>query len=128
MSRDRVFLDGMVFYGYHGVNPEEQTLGQRFVVDLWVEFDLQQAGRSDALDDTVNYSRLFEVVRGVVEGPPRKLLEAVAEEIAQGILSAFPVTEVGVTLRKPGVAIKGSIMAAAGVEMTRRRDESLKEP
>lgn len=121
MPQDRIFLEGMVFYGYHGVNAEERTLGQRFIVDLEVVLDLAPAGLSDDLRDTVNYSQLFQIARTVVEGDPRNLLEAVAEDIAAQILAGFPVEEVRVAVRKPGVAIKGSILDAAGVEIVRQR-------
>ncbi len=121
MASDRVFLEGMVFYGYHGVRPEERSLGQRFVVDLEVVADLLAAGQTDDLAQTFNYSRLFQVAREAVEGPPRHLLEAVAQDIAERVLAEFPVDEVRVRVRKPGVAIAGSVLAAAGVEVVRRR-------
>ena len=47
MADDRIVLEGMVFYGYHGVSPAEQELGQRFVVDLEAHRDLRAAGLSD---------------------------------------------------------------------------------
>ena len=46
---DRIVLEGMQFYGFHGVNPEEQALGQSYLVDLAVELTLSQAGQSDRL-------------------------------------------------------------------------------
>ena len=58
----------MQFYGFHGVNPEERTLGQPYVVDLEVELDLGPAGRSDNLADTVSYTQLYRVAQGVMEG------------------------------------------------------------
>ena len=122
MAADRVFLEGVVFYGYHGVNPEERSLGQRFVVDLEVTADLSAAGSSDDLAQTINYSRLFQVAREVVEGEPHNLLEAVAQDIAGRVLAGFPVDEVRVRVRKPGVAIKGSVLTSAGVEVVRHRE------
>ena len=44
-QRDRIVLEGMRFYGFHGVNPEERVLGQEYLVDLTVEMDLSRAGR-----------------------------------------------------------------------------------
>ena len=64
MSADRIILKGMQFYGFHGVNPEERTLGQTYVVDLEVELDLQPAGRSDNLEDTISYTQLYRVAQG----------------------------------------------------------------
>jgi dihydroneopterin aldolase len=119
---DEVFLEGLRFYAYHGVNPEERSQGQRFVVDVRIAADLGEAGRSDDLTRTVNYSAVYRVVRGIVEEEPRSLIEAVAEEVAAAILREFPVARsVAVTVRKPEVAIKGAILDAAGVRIVRTR-------
>ncbi len=55
---DRILLRDLRFYGYHGVHPEEQRLGQPFAVDLEAELDLRRAGQRDDLSDTVSYSAL----------------------------------------------------------------------
>jgi dihydroneopterin aldolase len=117
---DEILLEGMRFYAYHGVNPEERALGQRFLVDVVMAVDLRRPGQSDDLADTVSYSDVYKVVRGIVEGEPRNLIEAVAEEIAAAILTGFPpVARVTVTVRKPEVPMKGSLLDAAGVRITR---------
>jgi 7,8-dihydroneopterin aldolase/epimerase/oxygenase len=119
---DEILLEGMRFYAYHGVNPEEQALGQRFTVDVVLSVDLRQAGQSDELANTVSYSAVYKVVRRIVEGEPRQLIEAVAEEISSTILTEFPpVARVTVTVRKPEVPMKGSMLDAAGVRITRSR-------
>ena len=119
---DEILLEGMRFYAYHGVNPEERALGQRFTVDVILMVDLRRAGQSDDLADTVSYSAVYKVVRGIVEGEPHNLIEAVAEEIAAAILTGFPsVEQVTVTVRKPEVPMKGSMLDAAGVRITRSR-------
>jgi dihydroneopterin aldolase len=122
---DEILLEGMRFYAFHGVNPEERVLGQRFVVDVRIVADLREAGRTDALADTVNYGAAFHRIRAVFEGEPRDLIETVAEEIATAVLAEFSRAEaVTVTVRKPEVAIKGSILDAAGVRIHRRRRAS----
>ena len=121
MSPDKIQLEGMVFYGFHGISPAEQELGQRFVVDLEVERDLRAAGLSDDPDETINYSRVFRVVKEVVEGARRKLLESLAETIAQRVLDDFDVESVRVRVRKPEVPMKGSILSHAAVEIVRKR-------
>ena len=121
---DEILLEGMRFYAYHGVNPEERALGQRFTVDVTLAADLRRAGRSDDLGDTVSYSAVYKLVRGIVEGEPRQLIEAVAEAIAVEILTNFPpVQRVSVTVRKPEVPMKGSMLDAAGVRITRSRTD-----
>jgi dihydroneopterin aldolase len=123
-ERDQIFLEGMIFYGYHGVHAEEQRLGQRFVIDLRVDCSLRAAGQSDDPAQTVSYSDLYRVAREIVEGPPRQLIEAVAESIASAILDRFvPIERIVVTVRKPEAPIKGSVLASAGVTIVRRRKD-----
>jgi dihydroneopterin aldolase len=119
---DEILLEGMLFYGYHGVNPEEQALGQRFIVDLTVTADLSEAGRTDDLTTTISYSHIFKRIRPIVETERFQLLEALGETIASTVLTEFPrANAVSVTVRKPGVAIRGSILESAGVRIRRSR-------
>lgn len=124
MSSDRIILNGMQFYGFHGVNSEERTLGQPYEVDLEVELDLGPAGRSDNLEDTVSYAQLYRLAQAVMEGQPKFLLEAAAETIAQQTLDRFPVNAVRVQVRKPRPPIRGSSIAHAAVEIYRIRPSS----
>ena len=118
---DRIVLEGMQFYGFHGVNAEEKSLGQRYVVDLAVEMDLSIPGNSDRLEDTVSYTHLYRSVRKVIEGESRNLLEAAAENVAVRILDEFPVKAVQVRVKKPRPPIKGSFVENAVVEIYRVR-------
>ena len=111
----------MLFYGFHGVNAAEQELGQRFVVDMEVERDLSAAGLSDDIKDTVNSSAMYRVIEEVMKGPSRKLLENLAETIAQQLLNAFPIESVRIKVMKPEVPIKGSLLDYASVEIYRRQ-------
>ena len=120
---DQIILQGMQFYGYHGVNPEERVLGQRYVVDLTVDLDLSRAGASDRLDDTVSYSHIYRSVRAVIEGEPRNLLESAAEAIAKRVLAEFPVDAVSVTVKKPNPPVRGSSIESAAVQIHRTREE-----
>lgn len=122
MSADRIILKGMQFYGCHGVLPEERELGQPFIVDLELYCDLKEAGLGDDLSKTVDYSRVFTVVEGIVTGKPCKLIESLAERIARLILEEFPVDRVLVRVRKPHAPLRG-IFTDVAVEITRSRDE-----
>jgi dihydroneopterin aldolase len=120
---DEVFLEGLRFYAYHGKNPEERVQGQRFLVDVRLSADLKAAGQTDDLQRTINYSAVYRRVKAIVEGEPRNLIEAVAEEIAGTLLAEFPLAHaVTVTVRKPEVAIKGAFLNAAGVSIHRKRE------
>ena len=122
MPSDRIILEGMQFYGYHGVNPEERSLGQPFQVDVEAEIDLSVAGTSDNLEDTVNYAHLYRVVREVMNQERKYLLEAVAEEIARRALAAFPLSALRVRVKKTRPPIKGAVLSGAAVEIYRSRD------
>lgn len=56
---DKLVLRGLKFHGFHGVKPEERNLGQKFLVDIDAWTDLQAAGKSDCLSDTVSYSDIY---------------------------------------------------------------------
>lgn len=119
---DRIRLNGMVFYGYHGVLPEERALGQRFVVDLEVRADLRRAGTSDDLAATVNYADLYRIAQEVVTGAPCQLIEAVAERIAGRVLAEHALAEsVEVRVRKPAVPLAGSALDSSEVCIERTR-------
>ncbi|TCJ02716.1 dihydroneopterin aldolase [Cytobacillus praedii] len=118
---DKIILNKMAFYGYHGVFPEETRLGQRFMVDLTVETNLKKAGVTDQLEYSINYGEIYQVCKEIVEGKPYKLVEAVAEKIAGEMLAHFePISQVTVRVIKPDPPIPGHYESVA-VEVTRSR-------
>jgi dihydroneopterin aldolase len=99
---DRMIVRGMEFFGYHGVLPEENRLGQRFVVDVELALDLEEAAVSDDLSKTVNYADLHARVKRIVEGPPSRLIEALARRIATDLLATYTnINEALVRVTKP---------------------------
>jgi dihydroneopterin aldolase len=106
---DTIVLKGMRFYAYHGVLPDEREQGQEFIVDVVLETDLRRAGGSDELADTVDYREAYDRTREVVEGSPRRLLESIAESIAQRLLALEHVIAVTVSVRKPRVRLHGPL-------------------
>ena len=121
MSSDRIILNGMQFYGFHGVNVEEKALGQNYLIDLVVEVDLARPGQTDLLGDTVSYTHLYRAVKEVVEGESRNLLEGIAQSIADRVLKDYPVRSAQITVKKPHPPIKGSVVDYAAVEIHRTR-------
>lgn len=115
----RLILEGLEAFAYHGNNPAETNLGQTFFVDLEVLTDTAAAAATDSIADTVNYPTLEKVARRIVEGPPRRLLETVAEEIAAAVLKEKGVYQVTVRVTKrPPVPH----LRAFTVEITRPAD------
>jgi len=64
MRGDKLILRGLKFHGFHGVKPEERTLGQKFLVDVDAWLELREAGKSDRLSDTVSYTEIYRCVIG----------------------------------------------------------------
>lgn len=102
---DRIELRGLRVRGHHGVFEHERRDGQEFSIDLVVWLDLAPAAASDDLADTVDYGVLAERAAAIVSGPPRDLIETVAGEIADAVLTDRRVTRVSVTVHKPSAPI-----------------------
>jgi 7,8-dihydroneopterin aldolase/epimerase/oxygenase len=85
---DRIELRGLRALGIHGVLAEERNRAQPFEVDIDLEVDLRQAGRSDDLTDTIDYGAVAEAVVAAIAGPPANLLETLAERIANAACQA----------------------------------------
>lgn len=118
---DKIILEGMEFYGCHGVRPEEQALGQPFIVDVELELDLRPSGETDDPDHTVDYARVFELTGSIVKGRPYRLIESVAEAVAAAVLETFPKAKgVKVRVKKPRAPIPGHFTWMA-VEIKRTR-------
>jgi dihydroneopterin aldolase len=121
MNTDLITLRGLTFFGRHGANPEETSLGQRFGLDLTVWLDLSTAARTDHLDDTVSYSALYKLVRAEMEGEPSQLLEHLAARVLRVVLHHDPrIKEGEVTVTKLSPPLKGS--TTGNVSITMRRD------
>jgi 7,8-dihydroneopterin aldolase/epimerase/oxygenase len=122
VESDRIFLEGMQFFGYHGTLAPENELGQRFVVDIDMSIDLRAAGEADDLKQTLDYSEVYEQARAIVEGPPLRLIEAVAERIAAAVLAQHArVDAIRVKVAKPQVRLGGTVLAGSAVQIFRRR-------
>jgi 7,8-dihydroneopterin aldolase/epimerase/oxygenase len=118
---DRIVLSRMEFEGHHGVGDEERNLPQAIEVDVEIFADLRDAGTNDDLERTVNYSRVFDRCRAIVEERSFHLLEGIGDAIATDLLEGFArIDSVVVRVRKPGVPIDG-VLEYAGVEIQRSR-------
>ena len=119
---DKLLLEGLEFYGFHGVLPEEKKLGQKFVVSLELRLDLSTAGHSDNYKDTVNYAEVFEKVKNIVTVEKFNLLEALAETISRKLLKDYNLLkEIKVKVEKPQAPVAG-IFNYMAAEITRVRD------
>ncbi|WP_101847101.1 dihydroneopterin aldolase [Halobacillus sp. Marseille-P3879] len=120
---DQIQLNGMEFWGYHGLFPEENKLGQRFYVDLELEMDLKPAGHSDDMDLSIDYGEVYEVTKNIVEGKARYLVETVAENLAGELLHHFSQLEAcRVKVTKPDPPIPGHYRSVA-IDIYRRKED-----
>jgi len=120
VGTDHVRLNDIVLFAHLGVSEAERAVGQRIHLDLDLEADLERAGRSDALADTLNYEAVYQLVESVVDGSRHRLLEALATDVIDRLFGAFPVEGIRLRIRKPNVPFAGSL-ASAEVELVRRR-------
>ena len=93
-------LEGMHFFGHHGCRADERDLGVHLDVDVDVRSDLRRAAATDSVEDTIDYTRLIERCRQVVEEESHQLVETVAERIATSLLEEPRVDSVRVRVAK----------------------------
>ncbi|MDD5091567.1 MAG: dihydroneopterin aldolase [Candidatus Wallbacteria bacterium] len=117
---ERIRLNKLEFYGYHGVFSEERKLGQKLLVSLDLQVDLSKACKSDRIEDTVDYTRIYETAKSVIQGSGSfNLLEHLAWQIAGSLLQGFEnVKCLEVTVCKPSVPYPG----IGSCEVTVRRE------
>ena len=107
--RDVITLSNMVFFGRHGVYPHEHEYGQRFHVDLELTTDLELAALTDRLDTTIDYTAIYDIVKGIVENEHYQLIEALCGRILSQVLTVDQVIQASVRIRKPAAPVPGAI-------------------
>jgi dihydroneopterin aldolase len=118
---DVILLEGIQVPAALGVTAGERRMRRPVVLDLEVERDLRDAGRSDGIRHTIHYKRVFEVVEDVATNQEHKLVEALGDRIARAVLGKFDADAVTVTVRKP-TPIAG-VLRFAGVRIRRSRKD-----
>ncbi len=99
---DKLILRDLHFTARHGVLPEEAETGQPFSATIELEFPLHEAGKTDRLDLTVDYCAAQQVVREIIEGAHKYLIETLAESVAGALLARFELVQaVTVEILKP---------------------------
>jgi dihydroneopterin aldolase len=121
ITMDCIHLTGISCYGYIGYLPEEKVLGQWFEVDLKLWLDLSQAAESDAIEDTVDYRNVINLVQNLVKTSKFDLLERLAGAIANAILQQNDmVSQIQVIVIKPAAPIP-DFNGKIRIEITRTR-------
>lgn len=106
MHKTKIELKNLAFFARHGLMKEEETLGQRFRLDVRVEIDPTLDLAADDPEQTVNYVELYALVKQIFEGTRFNLIESCADAIAREVLETFSkVVEVTVVVKKPSVPV-----------------------
>lgn len=118
---DRVFVQGLVLHGFHGVHAEESRLGQKFLLDIDCQVDIDDAVAGDDYAQAVCYGGLCDLAADI-SAQPCKLIETLAARIADAILARYPtVSQVAVTVHKPSAPIPHPVgQVGARIERIRR--------
>ena len=104
-----ITIENMEFYAYHGHFEEEQKIGTWFSLDLIMDVDTSKAELSDELEDTVDYSAVYQVVKEQMM-IPSKLLENVGRRILNTIKERFPeVKDAQLKVRKMNPPLGGKM-------------------
>jgi len=104
-----ISLHGAEFFAYHGFYPEEQSLGSKFILDIEVGFALIKNIHDDSLTNTLDYEQLHKIACEQMKNT-RKLIETVAQSIADEIKSRFPFAEtIRVSIKKINPPLEGKV-------------------
>jgi dihydroneopterin aldolase/D-erythro-7,8-dihydroneopterin triphosphate epimerase len=115
---DRILIEGLHFHCIVGINEWERVAKQLVVIDVTLHADLSAAGKSDSIEDTVNYRTVTQRIAEVVEGSKFGLIEALTDRVAEVCLEDSRIERVDVRLRKPGAL---RLAESVGLEITRSR-------
>jgi dihydroneopterin aldolase len=111
-----ISLQGAEFFAHHGFYPEEQVLGNKFIVDIEVSFTPERNFKDDKMSNTVDYEKLHKIAAEKMK-QTCKLIETVAQSIADAIKDKYPFADtIKVSLKKQNPPLGGKV-GYAGVEI-----------
>lgn len=117
----KIHLNEMVFYGYHGVYPEERNLGQRFIVNVTISTKDGEDSNIRKLEDSIDYTKIYAVIENIMINKQFQILENCANVILDEIFEKFSkVQKAIVAIKKPSVPIKAHLHSVE-VELMRER-------
>ncbi len=103
---DRIRIENLELYAYHGVFSEENKLGQKFVVSADLYVDAAGAAKEDELNLSVNYGEVCHFIKAWMESHTVKLIETVADTLAREILLAYPLVQrIVLEVKKPNAPV-----------------------
>ena len=114
---NKIVIEGLRLYAFHGMMEQERTIGTYFIVDAEITIDFSVAITTDKLCGTISYADIFEIIKKEM-AIPSKLIEHVGGRIATAIVKRFPnVSEVKLKILKENPPM-GAECRGAGIEIT----------
>lgn len=121
-----ICLNGLCFFSYHGVTPQERVCGNEYILSLKLETDITRAMQTDNVADTLNYAEVYQAVRKEME-IPSQLLEHVGGRIIRRLFLDFPsVTHIELKLSKRNPPM-GADIASAGIEIQCGKEDFIEQ-
>ena len=118
---DKICIKNLEIFAKHGVFPEEVSLGQKFIVSAELSMDLRNAGKADELEETLDYAKVCHIIKSFVEKNTFRLIETVAERLAEKLLSEIlAVQKVKLEIKKPWAPV-AMHLEAVSIEIERSR-------
>jgi len=116
----KILLENMQFHAFHGCLEHEQTIGNTFIVNLTMFLNTEKAGKTDQLEDTLNYQEVYNVVKEQME-IPSKLIEHVGQRILDNIFIRFQqILELEIKLSKLQPPLGGKVESVS-IELKAKR-------
>mgnify|MGYP000946549041 FL=1 len=111
---DKIYINGIKTYGYHGAIQEERVLGQYFITDIVLYIDLTAASETDDLNETVHYGEVYNLAEEIIKGEPVSLIERLAGKINAELFDRYDkIIEIETTITKPNPPIDGNYDSVA---------------
>lgn len=118
---DTILIKGFEVFANHGVLPEENTLGQKFVVDAKLSLSVSEAAEKDELEKTVNYAAVCDDIQRFLQQNTFKLIETAADRLARFLLVKYkPIDNISLCIKKPWAPVRHSL-EYLGVSVERGR-------
>ena len=117
---DRIIIKDAGFSCSIGVSEKERSRKQEIIIDVELYLSTKKAAMADSVKETVNYSEVYDLLKDIVEKNNCRLIEALAENIAKGILDRFHIKKVIVRVRKPEALADRNVKYTA-VEIERKK-------
>lgn len=116
---DQIRISNLEAFGYHGVFEEEALLGQKFLISAELFLDARRAGKTDDLQESLDYGEVCQMIKKMVETERYRLIERLAEQLAEKLLLNYDcLRSVEITVKKPWAPV---LISMEAVSVTIRR-------